>query len=68
MVLVEGALAEQHDELDSCEGAGPPVEIVVGETSGREREALVETAELVPNLAPGEEAVALAHRTEQAAP
>ena len=37
VVLVEGRLAEEHDELDAVEVARPPVQVVVREPAARER-------------------------------
>ncbi len=66
VVLVEGRLAEEHDELDRVEAARPSVQVVVREPAAREREPFVEPAELGPDVRPCEEAAALAHRAEQA--
>ena len=68
MVLVEGPLAEEHDELGPLDGAGPPIDVVVHEPSAGQGEALVEAAQLVPDLAPAEEAAALPHGAEETSP
>ncbi len=67
MDLVEGALAEERDELDTGCRAGPAVEVVVDQAATRQVEALVEAAQLVPQLARQEERAALAHRSEPTA-
>src|SRR4029453_2577606 len=63
--LVERALAEQHDELDTLERARPAVDVVVHQPTAGKPEALVQATELVPDRTGAEQAAALARRTEQ---
>ena len=65
--LVERAFTEQHDELHVVELARPPVEVVIRQPAARQREALVEAAELLPHRLRHEQSVALAHRPEPTA-
>jgi hypothetical protein len=49
VVLVEGPLTEQDDELDLIEGAGAQVQVVIRESTAGKCELLVEASELIPN-------------------
>ena len=65
--LVERALAEDRDEGDVGRRAQALVELEVGVAAARHREALVEAADLLEQLARHEEAVALPHAVEPVA-
>ncbi len=68
MELVEGSLAEQLHQAHAGQLGGPPVQVVVDQSTAGEVEAVVETAQLLPQRRRQEQRAALAHGPEDPPP